>query len=779
MMANRENLDKIKQKVKDQLLQMTIEEKLAQLGSYYIYELQTKGILDTPKIEARLKHGIGQISRNAGASNYLPLAAAKSANALQRFLKEKTRLGIPAIIHEECCSGVTASGCSIFPQMLGLASTFQPELATQMTSAIRIQMRAIGAHQGLAPVLDVSRDSRWGRVEETFGEDPTLVSQFGVAYIRGLQGDDLTTGVMATGKHFVGHSFSQGGLNCGPVHLGMRDLWDIYLAPFQAAIRDAGIASMMNAYPEIDGEVVAGSRRFLTDLLRDTLGFDGVVVSDYEAVVMIHNYHHAVESKRAAAVKALTAGIDVENPSVNCYGEELKAALELGEISIETIDLSVSRHLQKKFELGLFDDPYVNEGNVLAVIENKDNRDLANKIACQSMVLLKNDGLLPLSRNMGKIAVIGPNANSSRNMMGDYSYAAMAELMMNVSPEYTGHWQKPADTNESQIIKIPTILESIKQLVSASTSITYAKGCDTNSNDTTGFDQAVKAARASDVAILVMGDRSGLAWECSTGEFRDAADLHLPGVQESLVKTILETGKPVVLVLVNGRPTAITDLVEKTNAILEAWVPGEEGGKAVAGVLFGEVNPGGKLPISIPRSVGQVPIFYNYKPSGMRSNIYGDYVAEKVTPLFPFGHGLSYTNFSYSGLTISSQKAKADQTIDISMKVRNTGNKPGDEVVQLYLRDEYACLPRPVKELKGFTRVTLQPGETRKVTFHLPVNQMAFYDEDLKLILEPGKMLVMVGSSSEDIRLNGEFEITGTGKAAVKDRVFVCPVDVG
>jgi beta-glucosidase len=756
---------------------MTLEEKIAQLGSCWVYDLQTKGKLDGHKIESKLVNGIGQITRNAGASNLYPQEAAKSHNIIQKFLKEKTRLGIPAINHEECCSGLMAPGSSIFPQMIGLASTFQPELATQMTTAIRKQMRAIGAQQGLAPVLDVSRDSRWGRVEETFGEDPTLVSQFGVAYIKGLQGDDLSQGVMATGKHFVGHAFSQGGLNCGPVHLGIRDLWDIYLAPFQAAIRDAGLASMMNAYPELDGEVVAGSRRILTHLLRDTLGFDGLVVSDYEAVLMIHNYHNAAETKKAAAVKALTAGIDVELPTVACYGEDLLTALKANEISLETIDLSVSRHLQKKFELGLFDNPYVNEGEVHAVFETPANRTLAYQIACQSMVLLKNDGLLPLNKTVNKIAVIGPNANSSRNLMGDYSYAAFAELMCVAPPEDSAFCNLNPEDLETPSVKLPTVFESIKNAVSSATSVIYTKGCDTNSDNKDGFAEAVKIAQASDVVILVMGDRSGLAPECTTGEFRDSADLRLPGVQEDLVKGILETGKPVVLILINGRPSTIPDLVEKTHAILEAWVPGEEGGKAIASVLFGDVNPGGKLPISIPRSVGQIPIFYNYKPSGMRSNIYGDYVSEKVSPLFPFGYGLSYTDFSYSNLVISSKKAKIDETIDISMNVKNTGNRPGDEVVQLYIRDEYACLPRPVKELKGFARVTLQPGESRTVIFHLPVNQMAFYDEDLRLILEPGKVLIMVGSSSEDIRLKGEFEITGTEKAEVQERVLVCPVE--
>ena len=768
----------IDRKVSALLGQMTVEEKLAQLGSYWVYDLQTGGKLDETKIAGKLKHGIGQITRNAGACTLLPREAAHSYNQLQHFLKEKTRLGIPAINHEECCAGLMAPGGSVFPQMIGLASTFRPELAEEMTAAIRKQMRAVGAQQGLAPVLDVGRDPRWGRIEETFGEDPTLVSQFGVAYINGLQGDDLTTGVMATGKHFVGHSFSQGGLNCGPVHLGWRDLWDIYLAPFQAAIRDAGLASMMNAYPELDGEVVAASRRILTDLLHDTLGFDGLVVSDYEAVIMIHNYHHAVSTKKEAAIRALTAGIDVELPAVTCYGDDLLAALQSSEISMEAVDLSVSRHLRKKFEIGLFDNPYVDEGKVSEVFETADNRALAFKIACESMVLLKNDGLLPLNKHIGRLALIGPNADSKRCMMGDYSFAAVKELLQVLPAEGSAFNDMPEEERDSISVSVPTILEQIKGQVSGETLVGYSQGCDIMSSDTSGFAEAITLAERSDVVVMVMGGISGLAPQCTSGEFRDTTDLGLPGVQEALMKAIVAVGKPVALVLLNGRPAAITDLVGAVNAILEAWVPGEEGARAVAATLFGEVNPGGKLPVSVPRSAGQVPIFYNHKPSGMRSNIYGDYVNEPVTPLFPFGHGLSYTSFAYTDLSISKLEAGIGESIDISLTLTNQGPRVGDEVVQLYVQDEYASMPRPVKELKGFIRLSLQPAEARRVTFHLPVNQLAYFDEDLDLQVEEGRIIVMVGSSSEDIRLTGDFNVRETGKLKLNERVFNCPVSL-
>jgi beta-glucosidase len=770
-------LPKVKS-VTELLSQMSLDEKIAQLGSVWAFELQVDGELDREKMSSRLRHGIGQISRLAGASTYDPVHATRAANRLQKFLIEETRLGIPAILHEECCMGAMVLGGTAFPQMLGLASTFQPELAKAMGTAIRKQLRAIGATQALAPVLDVSRDPRWGRVEETFGEDPLLVSRFGVAYVQGLQGESLKVGVMATGKHFVGYSLSQGGLNCGPVHIGMRELFDVYLAPFQAAIHAAGLASVMNAYPELDGEVVAASRRILTNLLRETLGFDGLVVSDYEAIQMIHEYHRAAADKAAAARMALNAGIDVELPTTVCYGAALKSAVEAGDIPLDLIDLAVSRHLQKKLELGLFDHPFVDEHDTLEVFDTPDNRSLAREIAVRSMVLLKNDGLLPLNKSISSLALIGPNAHNERNLLGDYSYASITELMSMPDRPRSSFTGLHPEELAPHAVRVVSILEGIKAKLSPYARILYAKGCDNLDQDTNGFAEAIQAAKQADVTVLVLGDRSGMAPACTTGETRDSADLRLPGVQEELARAVIAIGKPVVVVLVNGRPYALPWLAEHANAMLEAWLPGEEGGNAVADVLFGDACPGGKLPITFPRSVGQIPIHYSHKPSGMRSQWYVDYVSEKVTPLYSFGHGLSYTTFAYSDLRLSRACATRGESIDVSLSVANSGPRAGDEVVQLYVRDEFATIPRPVKELKGFVRLNLEPGEKRRVVFHLPINLLAFYDEDLKLVLEPGKISVMVGSSSEDIRLSAEFEIIGAEKMPVQERLYDCPVEV-
>jgi beta-glucosidase len=759
----------VSHRVQDLLARMSLQEKLAQLGSAWVYDLQDGQSFSEAKAASVLGNGIGQITRIGGGSTLTPPASAEMANAIQSYLVKHTRLGIPAMVHEECCSGLMALGATSFPQIIGLASTWTPALAEAMTSVIRAQMRAVGAHQGLAPVLDVARDPRWGRVEETFGEDPTLATQMGIAYVRGLQGPDLREGVMATGKHFVGYSFSEGGMNCTPVHLGPREIHDVFLMPFEAAIRQTHLASIMNAYSELDGVVVAASRPTLTDLLRGELGFDGLVVSDYAAVAMLNNFHHIASDRARAAGLALTAGIDVELPRTDCYGQPLLQALQAGAVSESLVDTAVSRVLRKKFELGLFENPYVDVEQVMAVYDTPQQRSLAREIARQSIVLLKNEGgLLPLGKTIGTLAVIGPDANQSRNLLGDYAYLPHIERLLRAQPEL-------AAMPDSMLN--PSVLDAVARSVSAQTRVLFAPGCEVNSDDRAGFAEAFRVAQAADVIVMVVGDRSGLTEDCTSGESRDRSDLGLPGVQEELVRAVAATGKPMVVILVNGRPLSIPWIVEHVPAVVEAWLPGEEGGQAIADILFGDANPGGKLPITFPRTVGQVPLFHNHKPSGGRSHWHGDYVSASVTPLFPFGHGLSYTQFAYSNLRIDPPQAEAG-SVRISLDIENVGERTGDEVVQLYVRDEFACVPRPVKELKGFQRITLAPGQTRSLAFDLPVDQLAFFDEEMRLIVEPGTIQVMVGSSSEDIRLNGAFEIAGKDKRVVPARVFACPVHV-
>jgi beta-glucosidase len=759
------------QRVENLLSQMTLAEKVAQLGSVYIYDLLEESGFSTEKAR-RLAEGIGQVTRLGTYSLLTPRQRAETANGIQAYLVGQTRLGIPAIFHDECCSGFTAMGGTRFPQMIGLASTFRPELAEAMSAEIRRQMRANGSHQGLAPVLDLCRDPRWGRVEETFGEDPGVVARFGAAYTRGLQGDSLKDGVLATGKHFIGHSASEGGLNCTPVHLGPRELRETYLPPYEAVIREAGLATIMHSYSELDGRVVAADKTILRDLLRDELGFEGLVVSDYLAIEMLHTFHSVAADLNEAAVKALEAGIDLELPETACYGKPLLAALCCGKVEEALVDEAARRVLLKKFELGLFEQPFVPVEAVEGIYQDPIPMELARKIAGQSLVLLQNEGgLLPLSNKPGNLVVIGPNAAAGRNFLGDYSYASMIELLLDGTPglrpllEQTG--SMPA--YEQALAQIPSLLDAIRERVSPETRVLYAKGCENAGDDRSGFAEAVTTAEQADVIVLALGDESGLAPGCTTGEFHDSASLKLPGVQEELVQNILAAvpGKPVVAVLINGRPLALTWLAEHVPAILEAWLPGEQGGQAIADALFGLLNPGGKLPVTLPRSVGQLPIFYNHKPSGGHSHFRGDYVDLSAKPLFCFGHGLSYTHFAYSDLHVDTELRRGG-TVRIACLVRNEGECSGDEVAQLYIQDEYACVPRPVKELKGFRRVTLAPSQAARLTFELTPEHLAYYDEAMQLVVEPGPIQVMVGGGSADIRLEGSFDVAE--KIAVERR---------
>ncbi|MDZ7379852.1 MAG: glycoside hydrolase family 3 protein, partial [candidate division KSB1 bacterium] len=511
--------------------QMTLDEKLAQLGSHWVYELLDGTTFSPDKARSLLRNGIGHISRMGGASNVRPAQAAALANTIQKFLIEETRLGIPAIIHEECCSGYMARGATVFPQAIGVASTWAPELVQAMSDVIRAQMRSVGAHHALGPVLDVARDARWGRVEETFGEDPYLIASLGTAYIKGLQGKSLSCGVVATGKHFVGYGMSEGGMNCAPAHLMPRELREVYLFPFEAAVREARMASIMNAYHELDGVPCASSRELLTELLRGEWGFDGTVVSDYFAVTQLHTYHHITRDKGEAAHLALKAGLDIELPRTDSFGAPLKQAVEQGKIPMELIDLALRRALTQKFALGLFDNPYVDPGVV--AFDTPEQRSLARQIAQKSMVLLKNDdGLLPLKKDLASIAVIGPNADTVRNLFGDYAYPAHIETLIEMTREKNVFGMPVPDMVEDagDFIEVISVLEAIRQRVSPATQVHYAKGCEVLDDSTAGFAEAVEAARKAQVAILVVGDKAGLTNDCTSGETRDRAVLTLPGV---------------------------------------------------------------------------------------------------------------------------------------------------------------------------------------------------------------------------------------------------------
>ncbi|MDK6028606.1 glycoside hydrolase family 3 N-terminal domain-containing protein [Ignisphaera sp. 4213-co] len=740
-------LSHLERRIGNILKSMSIEEKVAQLQSISVDRLLEGKNFSEEKAKQLLRYGIGEITRVGGSRIGLrPREAARIVNEIQKFLVEKTRLGIPAIVHEECLAGLMAPTATVFPQAIALASTWSPEIVNRVANAIREQVLCIGSRHCLSPVLDLCRDPRWGRCEETYGEDQYLVSAIGTAYILGLQGEDISKGVIATTKHFAGHGFPEGGRNIGPLHAGLREFMEQHLYTFEVGIKVGGALSVMPAYHEIDGVPCHANKWLLTDVLRGLWGFRGVIVSDYSAVLQLNTIHRIARNCVEAFKIALEAGVDIIFPDIICFDDIVKAVKE-GLISEAVLDRAVERVLRVKALLGLFDNPYVDETKVPEILDNEIHRKLALEAARESIVLLKNDGVLPLSKDIKTIAVIGPNANEPRNMLGDYHYDA--------------HLGK-----DSTSVNVVTVLEGIKRKVSKDTKVLYAKGCDIYSQDRSGFEEALRIAREADVIVAVMGEKSGLdpTWfglkqeivQHTSGEGVDRSDLRLPGVQEDLIKELHKVGKPIVLVLINGRPLAITEILPYVNAVVEAWFPGEEGGNAIADVLFGDVDPGGRLPVSIPKSVGQVPVYYSRKPSAFRN-----YIDVDSKPLFPFGFGLSYTQFKYSNLVVKTPDVNPFGYVEIEVTVENIGKRPGKEVVQLYIAKEFSSVARPVKELKGFKKIYLEPGQTKRLLFRVPTELLAFYDSDMHLVIEPGEYRVMIGRSSEDIQLEGKFRIVG------------------
>ena len=773
----------LEERVADLQARMTLAEKLVQLGSVWAFEIVGDGAVDPVRLAAIAGDGLGQLTRLAGSTNLRPRQVAAAANEIQRYLVEETRLGIPAIIHEECLHGLLAWAAPCFQQSIGAAAAFDPELVEAMATTLRRRMVAIGARQALGPVLDIARDPRWGRIEETYGEDPYLATVLGIAYVRGLQGPDLARGVAATGKHMVGHGLAEGGLNQAPAHVGPRELRDEQLLPFEAAIRAAGMASVMPAYCDVDGLPCHASPELLGGILRGEWGFDGIVVADYTAVAMLHTVHRMVSDLSEAGRLALEAGVDVELPRTEAYGAPLVAALDDGRLDEAVLDVAVARVLRLKFRLGLFERPYVEvpteaELEALAADEARIGRELARR----SLVLVRNENVLPLAPGLARVAVVGPIADSARDLLGDYSHLVHMQTLREMQGEGNalgivgpGRTMAPGD----ELTGRRTLLDAIRGRL-AGAEVRHAAGTGIRDGDDAGIAEAVALARASDVAIVVLGERSGLTDDATTGEFRDRRGLGLLGRQQELLEAVVATGTPTVLVVVSGRPLALEWAAEHCAAILLAWVPGDEGPEAIADVLVGDVSPGGKLPVTVPRDAGRVPLTYRHHPSGGRSQWKGDYVDGPVSPLWPFGHGLSYTTFALTGLRLEAAEVPTeDGELAVSVEVANTGERPGDEVVQLYARDEDATVARPVLALCGFRRVSLAPGERRTVTFRMPVELLAYTGADYRRVVEPGRVRLFVGRSSTDLPLVAEVTLVGpTVVLPARDR-FVTATSTG
>ncbi len=765
------------------LARMSLDEKVAQLRSIWIVYNAAAGTFELdpsfpqgPDMKTALKDGIGQITRPYGTSQVGFADGVKALNATQKMLVEGTRLGIPALAHDELLVGLLSLEGTQFPAAINMGATWDPDLAGRIATSIRGLMRRVGVQQSLGPVLDVVRDARWGRIEETVGEDPYLVGCMTSATIRGLQGDSLANGVVATPKHFVAHSDGEGGRNHAPVHAGVRELADIFLLPFEMAVRRAGAQSVMSCYHDIDGVPGSASRWLLTGILRERWGFAGTVVSDYFAVRFLQTRHHVAADGTEAAALALAAGLDVELPFSECYTAGLPEALKRGTLSQDDIDTAVERVLAQKYALGLFENPYVEEGGPYVL---DTDRALNREAAERSLVLLKNDGFLPLA-GPGKIALIGPSADDQLALFGNYHFPV------------TQRWASGGRT-------VPVVAETFRAAMSAefgSDNVAYARGCRILPEDDrkvyfvegepagdptrplvdmdrSGIAEAVALARKSDVAVVAVGDMAGLFASGTVGEGCDVDSLTLPGVQAELVDAVLATGTPTVVVLFAGRPYDLRAIAAGARAVLFAGFPGAEGAGAVARVLSGKADPEGKLTVTFPESAGASPMFYNAKvlSGGLPRAAY-------YNAVYPFGHGLAYTTFAYDDFSVSRAAWPIGEAVEVTCSVKNTGMRAGAEIVQLYATDVVGSVVRPVLELKGFCRVPLAAGESKRVTFTVHSDMMSFTGIDLRRIVEPGEVVFAIGASSADLRHKATVRLTGPVTETADERVMFTEVRV-
>ena len=764
------------ERVESLLAELSLEEKTAQLGSYWkrptlgdaegFAPMQSTFEEGRDPFDAAVQGGLGHLTRPYGSAALEPEEGVENLRKMQQAVVSGSPHGIPALVHEECLTGVMAHGATTYPAAIAWGASFDPELIGEMARRIGADMRAMGAHMGLSPVLDIVRDYRWGRIEETMGEDPYLTGMLATEYVRGLQ----SSGVIATLKHFAGHAASRAGRNHAPVSIGMRELHDIDLVPFEMAVRHGEVGAVMNSYADLDGTPPAASRWLLTDLLRDTWGFDGTVVADYWAVSFLQSMHRVVEDDRAAAIAALSAGLDIELPESTAY-PHLVAAVREGELDEQVLDTAVRRILRQKVELGLLDPEFDAAATGAAIdLDAPESRALARRMAEESIILLDNPAdLLPLRAGAadgggpGSIALIGPAAVQPRSFLGCYSF--------------TNHVLSRLEDNGSSV-DVPTLTDALTAEFPQS-AITTVGGTGFSDGDTSQIAEAVAAAQAAELAVLAVGDLAGLFGAGTSGEGCDVESLQLPGAQHELVEAVLATGTPVVLVLVTGRPYSLGAYQGRARAMVQAFMPGEEGASAIAGVLSGRVNPSGRLPIGIPNGVGGQPGTYLAPVLAWVSDGISNLDPK---PLFPFGHGLSYSRFEYTDLAISAEQIAGDGTVEISATVSNTGDRDGQEVVQLYLSDPVASVVRPLKRLVGFTKVGLAAGESTRVSFSLHADRTSFTGPDLQRIVEPGEFRVRLGASSEDVTLEGSFRIDGEvrvvepGHAELRTPVTVSPV---
>ena len=751
----------IPERVKDLIARMTLEEKVGQLNVLLGWEMYDKNETITASAkfkDAVLKQHIGMFwatlradpwTKKTIANGLDPYNASVATNALQKWNIENSRLQIPIFFAEECPHGHMAIGTTVFPTAIGQSSTWNPSLIKEMSKVIAKEARLQGAHIGYGPVLDLARELRWSRVEETYGEDTYLNSKMGVAMVQGFQGNNIKSGenILSTLKHFTAYGVPEGGHNGGFVNLGRRALFQNYLPPFKAAVK-AGASSIMTAYNSIDGVPNSSNSFLLKTTLRNNWGFKGFVVSDLNSINGLTDIDQLAPTYTEAAALAMNAGLDSDLGG-HVFSEPLIAAVKKGLVKIERINEAVARVLTKKFEMGLFENPYTNPNLAKENVNDAKAVSLSKQVALESIILLKNQkNILPLSKNLKSIAVIGPNADNIYNQLGDYTAPQKRESVV-------------------------TVLDGIKNKFPTGVEINYVKGCAIRDTSNTDIEQAVAAAQKSDVAVVVLGGSSARDFKTSyletgaatvdkanvsdmeSGEGFDRESLDLMGKQLELLKAIVKTGKPVVLVLIQGRPLNINWAAENVPAIINAWYPGMQGGNAIADVLFGDYNPAGRLPISIPKSVGQLPVYYSHQNSSRH-----DYVEGTATPLFAFGYGLSYTNFSYADLQIKKIEDKDKLSVLVSFKVKNVGNNAGDEVTQLYIKDDISSVVMPNKLLKQFKKIHLKAGEEKTVELNLTAEDFALFNANDQEVAEKGSFAILIGSSSDKLKLQGKVTLT-------------------
>ncbi|WP_354623826.1 glycoside hydrolase family 3 N-terminal domain-containing protein [Psychromonas sp. MME2] len=774
----------VQERLEDLMSQMTLTEKIAQLGAQWLIlspdgdhqdrELEMASGDARKPIDERLKHGLGQITRPLGTHTIAAEEGVKALNLLQKYLVEETRLGIPAMSHEECLVGLMAKGATLFPSSLNYGHTWNPELIEEMGRIIGEEVRQVGAHHGLAPVLDVSRDVRWGRTEETLGEDPYHVGVLATSYVKGLQTEKRD--LLATLKHYVGHSFSEGARNHAPVHLGFKELNDTFMLPFEMAVKLANAGSVMPAYHDIDNEPCHSSEYLLTTVLRDQWDFDGLIVADYGGIELLASHHGIAADRTEAAALSFNAGLDIELPDDAC-SSYIQNAMDRGLISLEKIDEIVARILKVKFELGLFENPYCKEENI--ELQTEEAKKVAYQVASQSAVLMENDGTLPIKTDQ-KIAVVGPTADDQLALLGGYSFPIHLIL-------------SSMDDGE-KVSK--TILEAVKDQF---TDVSYLKGCEILterhanapvfpgdvdmamgqklespvSKDTSQIAAAAKLVAEADIALVCVGDLAGLFQTGTIGEGSDTDSLDLPGVQQALIDAAIATGKPVIILVTGGRPYNLNGAEEKAAGVIFGWAPGQEGADAIIDIITGKVAPSGRLTLSIPKNAGAVPYYYNHK---LKSG--GTPIAYHFGSKYNFGYGLTYSSFDYKNISIDNHSVDINGTINVSVEIENTSAVDGCEVVQLYVKDKLCSLVRPIRELKGFVRVDIKAGETGIVNFSLPVDMLNFTDNMHRRVVEPGDFEIMIGRSATDIVFNETVTVTGELNVLPKYWKMICETEV-